>query len=331
MEAAAREGRGEAVRLLGQQAIARLGPRQAALDPLAHDPPQALHRGEHLALGEPTASALVLEGEVGQRRRPQVVLLRQLPRVQERDGEVRTGRHGEHGLEAPHEIRRGAGQLEALLALENQQDVAPRLDDLVSEHLLGCRWEVPTSDQRHVGVPSQADREPVDLDDLDHAASGREGDQARLAVRPARRQAVGVGVRIPEVSRPHLDGDALLREEALAIGDARVIGVPSQQPRVHAEGGALALVGRGEGAPRVELDEHLPQVASRELPQEPPDPDRGRGVRARRPAHDRPHHVVEDARGQRTREASGSGRGAHAAMVAAAAPGPRGWDPPGAW
>jgi hypothetical protein len=149
---------------------------------------------------------------------------------------------------------------------------------------------------QRLGVAAvHAQRGAVDGLDLHHAAAGGDRDQRVRLAGALQREPVGVRVRVADVDRLDAQGDARVGERAGRVGQALVVGLPAEQAAEQAHVGALALVGRGQGSLAVELHQDLGDVAVHQVARQPPDAQRGRAVRARRPAHHGADDVVEDA------------------------------------
>ena len=162
----------------------------------------------------------------------------------------------------------------------------------VAEKLGAIRIEVK---EGLVVVAGQRHGDAINRHDLDHAAAGGDGGQGVPLGRVAERQLVGVGMLCAEVGDPGLDADARLADPAGRLRQPFIGRVPPQQAAQQPHVGPLAFVRGRERAVGVELDENLIDLAVHQVACHPPDAERGRAMRAGRPAHHRPDDVVEDA------------------------------------
>ena len=124
--------------------------------------------------------------------------------------------------EPGHQPRAVTGQRD----LVDVGDARQRLDDRIRAPLCGG----VDGDDRRLVIAEERDLDPIDLDDLDHAATGREGDHVvpdavALDVDP-----VGVRMRIVESGLADLDGRSRFAERRRTVGQARIVGIPARKP-----------------------------------------------------------------------------------------------------
>ena len=152
-------------------------------------------------------------------------------------------------------------------------------------------------------VTEHGDLGAVDFEHLDGAAAGGDGDHGVLLGRVAESQPVGVGVGGSVGDDLDLDVDARLTDGDRGCHQPGVVRVPAEQAAAEAHVRTLALVGGGQRAVGIVLNQHVCQMTAHQIPGQPADAQRGRAVGTRWPAHDRPDHVVEDAGVGRSRSA----------------------------
>mgnify|MGYP001141114745 CR=1 FL=1 len=106
---------------------------------------------------------------------------------------------------------------------------------------------------------------PVDVDDLDHAPAGGEGDHGMALVGVAQGQPVGVGVGVAEVGDPGLDLDTSPPGGGCGIEQAFVLGIPAHEAAEQAHVRSLAGVGEGQGSLGVEFHQHPGDAAAHQV------------------------------------------------------------------
>ena len=144
-------------------------------------------------------------------------------------------------------------------------------------------------------IASHGYANPIDINDLDHAAASGNGGKSADFVCIAQGDLVGIGVVSVDVADVDANLDACRFEVLFRFGQALIVGFPTQKPAKQTHVRTLAFVGGGKGTIGVKLDEYILDVFIHQVATDSGYPQGGGTVRTGRPAHDGADDVVENA------------------------------------
>ena len=139
----------------------------------------------------------------------------------------------------------------------------PELDFVVWNGCLQVRDDLiwlGAINQRFKIIARHGDRHPVNVDHFNHAPSGRNGRQPADFPGIAQCDFVGIGVIGIDVTDVDADFDSSTLQVFFGLGQAFIVGFPTQETPKQPHVRTLAFMGSGQGTIWVKFDEYVLDV-----------------------------------------------------------------------
>ncbi len=150
------------------------------------------------------------------------------------------------------------------------------------------------TNQSLITIPEHRNRKPIHINHLHHPATRRNRPhRMRLRITP-QRQPIRIRMRIPRIHSLDRNPHPRIRQRLHRPRQPLIRRIPTHQSPKQTHIRPLRVMRRRQRPLPIKLHQNILKLPIHHLPRHPPNPQRRRTMRTRRPTHHRPNHIIEN-------------------------------------